>query len=69
MLAASIIRAMVTLTMEAASTCETPVNFYQTTRNNISEDSHIHARRRENLKSHLCLSPLGFISCMYLDIM
>jgi hypothetical protein len=47
-LAASIIRAM----MEAASTSETSVNFYQTTRRNISEDSHLHARRREKLKSH-----------------
>jgi hypothetical protein len=40
------------LMMEAASTSETSVNFYQTTRRNNPEDSHLHTRRRENLKSH-----------------
>jgi hypothetical protein len=30
----------------------TTVNFYQTTRRNIPRDSHLHTRRRENLKSH-----------------
>jgi hypothetical protein len=39
--------------MEAASTSETPVNFYQTTRHNNPEDIHLHIRRREYLKSHL----------------
>jgi hypothetical protein len=38
--------------MEAISTYETSVNFYQTTRRNIPEDSHLHTRRRENLKSN-----------------
>jgi hypothetical protein len=38
--------------MEAASTSETSVNFYQTTRPNNPEDSHLHTRRRKNLKSH-----------------
>jgi hypothetical protein len=38
--------------MEAASTSETSVNFYQTTRRNTPEDSHLHTRRRENLESH-----------------
>jgi hypothetical protein len=38
--------------MEAESTCETLVNFYQIARRNNPEDSHLHARRRENLKSH-----------------
>jgi hypothetical protein len=47
-LAVSIIRAMT----EAASTSETSVNFYQTKRRNNPEDSHLHTRRRENLKSH-----------------
>jgi hypothetical protein len=47
--AASII---IALMMEAASTSETSVNFYQTTRRNIPEDNHLHTRRRENLKSH-----------------
>jgi hypothetical protein len=31
----------------------TLVNFYQTTRRNNPEDSHIHTCHRENLKSHL----------------
>jgi hypothetical protein len=50
LLAALIIR---TLMMEAASTSGTAVSFYQTTRRNTPEDSHLHSRRRENLKSHL----------------
>jgi hypothetical protein len=37
--------------MEAASTSETSVNFYQATRRINTEDSHLHTRRRENLKS------------------
>jgi hypothetical protein len=43
----------IALMMEAASTFEMSVNFYQTTRRNIPDDSHLHTRRRENLKSHL----------------
>jgi hypothetical protein len=39
------------LMMEAVSTSETPVNFYETTQRNIPEDSHLHTRCRENLKS------------------
>jgi hypothetical protein len=46
-----IIRA-IALMMDAASTSETSVNFYQTTQRNIPEDSHLYTRRRENLKSH-----------------
>jgi hypothetical protein len=38
--------------MEAASASETSVNFYQTTRRYKPEDSHLHTRRRENLKSY-----------------
>jgi hypothetical protein len=49
---ASIIRAM----MEAVSTSDVSVNFYETTRLNFPEDSHLHTRRRENLKSHLVIS-------------
>jgi hypothetical protein len=41
------------LMMEAVSTSETSVNIYQTKWHNIPEDSHIHTRRRENLKFHL----------------
>jgi hypothetical protein len=40
------------LMMEVAITSDTSLNFYQTTRRNNSEDSHLHTRRRENLKSH-----------------
>jgi hypothetical protein len=43
---------LVALMMEAASASEMPVNFYQTTRRNDTEDSHLHTRRRENLRSH-----------------
>jgi hypothetical protein len=38
--------------MEAASTSETLVNFYQATQRNKPEDSHLHTRRREILKFH-----------------
>jgi hypothetical protein len=38
--------------MEAVNTSETSVNFYETTRRNIPEDSHLHIRHRENIKSH-----------------
>jgi hypothetical protein len=38
--------------MEAASTSETLINFYQTTRRYNPEDSHLRTRRRENLKSY-----------------
>jgi hypothetical protein len=49
--------------MEAASTSETLVNFYQTTRRYNPEDSHLHTHRRENLKSFLISSSeeLAFI--------
>jgi hypothetical protein len=53
-LAAFIIRA-IALMMKAVSTSETSVNFYQATRRNNPEDSHLHTRRRENLKSHKLL--------------
>jgi hypothetical protein len=39
--------------MEAGSTSETSVNYYQTTRSNIPEDSHLLTRRRENFVSRL----------------
>jgi hypothetical protein len=41
--------------MEAARTSETSVNFYQTTRRYNPEESDLHTRRRENLKSHQML--------------
>jgi hypothetical protein len=49
-LAAFIIKVMM---MEAASTSETSVDFYQSTRRNNPEDSHLRTLRRENLKSHI----------------
>jgi hypothetical protein len=39
--------------METASTSETSVKFHRTTRRNKPQDSRLHTRRRENLKSHL----------------
>jgi hypothetical protein len=39
--------------MEAASISETSVNFYHTTRRNIPQDTHLHTRRRYNLKYYL----------------
>jgi hypothetical protein len=38
--------------MEAASISETLVNFYWTTQHNNPENSHLHTRHCENLKSH-----------------
>jgi hypothetical protein len=50
--------ALIALMMEAARTSETSVNFYQTARRNNPEDSCLHTRRRENLKSHN-------VNCLY----
>jgi hypothetical protein len=52
LLAASIIR-LIALMMGAASTSETTVNFYQTTRRNNAKNSQLHTRRRENIKFRL----------------
>jgi hypothetical protein len=49
---ACLLTTLSTLMMEAASTSETLVNFYQTTQCYNTEDSHLHTRRRENLKSY-----------------
>jgi hypothetical protein len=38
---------------DGGSASETSVNFYQTTRRKNPEDSHLHTRRHENLKSHI----------------
>jgi hypothetical protein len=43
----------IALMMEAASSSETSVNFYQSTQLNNPEDSRLKTRRRENLKSYL----------------
>jgi hypothetical protein len=41
----------IVIIMEAARISETSVNAYQTTRRNNPEDSHLHVRRLQNLKS------------------
>jgi hypothetical protein len=41
------------LMMEAASTSETLLNFYQTTQRCNPKDSHLRTNRREKLKSYL----------------
>jgi hypothetical protein len=56
---------MIALMMEAASTSETSVNFYQTTRRNNQEDTHLHTRRRENLKSHFLSRMTIFLYKLY----
>jgi hypothetical protein len=43
---------VIALMMEAALTSETSVNIQLRTRQYIPEDSELHTRRRENLKSH-----------------
>jgi hypothetical protein len=48
----SLRRTLIALMMEAVSTSETSVNFYKTTQRKIPEDSHLHTRRHENLRSH-----------------
>jgi hypothetical protein len=42
----------IALMMEGVRISETSVNFNVTTRHYIPEDSKVHTRRRENLKSH-----------------
>jgi hypothetical protein len=57
--------------MEAVSTSETSVNFYQTTRRNIPENSHLHTPRRENLQSHHEVSLSSCVLCpehMYISL-
>jgi hypothetical protein len=43
---------VIALMMKAASTSETSVNFYQTTRRYKPEDSRLRTHRPENLKSY-----------------
>jgi hypothetical protein len=45
------IEALAMMMMEAVSTSETSVYFYQTKRRTIPESCHLHTRRRENLTS------------------
>jgi hypothetical protein len=58
--------------MEAARTSETSLNFYQTKRRNHPEDSHLHTRRRENLKSHKIgdmIFPTPFLSTATIQLL
>jgi hypothetical protein len=48
---------IIALMMEATGSSETSAYFYQTTRRYNPEDSHLHTRRRENLKSYQ-MSPI-----------
>jgi hypothetical protein len=50
--ASIIIRTMIALMIEATRTPETSVHIQLRTRQYIPEDSELHTRRRENLKSH-----------------
>jgi hypothetical protein len=51
--------------MESESTYETSVNFYQTTRRYNPEDSYLHTRRCENLKSYFTKILFVFpVSCV-----
>jgi hypothetical protein len=49
----------IALTMEAIRTSETSINFNVTTRRYIPEDSKLHTRRRESLKSHVLIIGLS----------
>jgi hypothetical protein len=44
---------IIVLMIEAVRTSETSVNIYLTMQQYIPEDSKLHTRRRENLKSHM----------------
>jgi hypothetical protein len=60
-LAASIIRAiLIALMMGATRTSEMFANFYHTTWRNIWEDSYLHTRLHENLKSYQGLPWLAY---------
>jgi hypothetical protein len=50
--------------LEAVSTSEMLVNFYKATWCNIPEDSRLHTRHCENLKSHLCDKGLTQLCCI-----
>jgi hypothetical protein len=50
---------MIVLMMEPVRTSETSVHFNVTTRRYIPEDSKLHIRLRENLKSHTGLKEFG----------
>jgi hypothetical protein len=49
----SLVGIVYTLMTKAARTSELPVYSNETTRRYMIEGSHLHTRRRENLKSHM----------------
>jgi hypothetical protein len=51
------------LMMEAVSTSETSVNFYETTRRNIPEDGHLHSPGLNNTVYHLNRNPTTITYC------
>jgi hypothetical protein len=53
------VRAAIALMMEAARTPETSVDIQLRTRQYNPEDSELHTRRRENLKSHIDFYCMG----------
>jgi hypothetical protein len=61
----TIIRALITLVMEAVSTSKTLVDLYQTVQHYNPEDSHLHTHRREDLKSQCCLVRNSELSKMF----
>jgi hypothetical protein len=64
MLTASIIRALL---IDAESTSETTASFYEATRRNVRENSHLQTRRRENLKSHNHTDPCMITFYFYFE--
>jgi hypothetical protein len=54
--------------IEAVRTSETSVNFIMTTRRYIPEESKLHTRGRENLKSHKKYKYLMKISLAVLEL-
>jgi hypothetical protein len=60
------LRIFITLMIEAARTSETSVDIQLRTRQYIPEDSELHTRHRENLKSHRLFMLIFFISdCLW----
>jgi hypothetical protein len=53
-------RRYIALMMVAINASETSVNFYQSTRRSIPEDSNLNTRRRENLKYHQFSSHISY---------
>jgi hypothetical protein len=55
------ITSLIALMIETASSSGTSVNFYQQKRRNIPEDSPLHDRRRENLKTYRAEVDLQYV--------